>query len=44
MIKQLLNDKSLLEKFKDRDELNECVKANARTSEIKNENNKSNSF
>ncbi|MCO0860513.1 hypothetical protein WL766_08505 [Staphylococcus pasteuri] len=26
MIKQLLNDKSLLEKFKDKDELNECVK------------------
>ncbi|EFV89608.1 MULTISPECIES: hypothetical protein [Staphylococcus] len=41
MIKQLLNDKSLLEKFKDRDELNECVKKLMQEQvKLKNENNK----
>ena len=41
MIKQLLNDNSLLEKFKDKDELNECVKKlESEQVKLKNENNK----
>ncbi|CDR26475.1 hypothetical protein [Staphylococcus schweitzeri] len=41
MIKQLLNDKSLLEKFKDKDELIKYVeKLKHEQGKLKNENNK----